>query len=135
MRTYEEFDTPKEKRAAQRGAQRGKATGKSRGYTLVFDEDGRHSLGNSDPTYDAIGELMAGRELGDPPHTITHCTPSTGYLRNNCRKVGFDSIPHEWQLALVRKLKDSIIQAWNEPYNARYRRLIHRVEVRYQLRL
>ncbi len=127
MRTYEEYDSPAEKRDAQRGATRGKATGMARGYILVFDEDGSHRSGTV-TCLQALGELMSNVEPGDPPRSVTYATPSHGFLRSHCRKVGFFNIPPEWQLAIVRKLKDSIIQDWNADYNAVYRRLISRVE-------
>lgn len=106
MKIYEEYEDQREKRRAQRGAERGKATGKARGYVLVFNEDG-HNRG----LYDGIGELYSGAEPGDGPRAMVHVTPHIDYLRDHCRFVGFDSIPHEWKRAFARYLDNALAQA------------------------
>jgi len=106
MRIYEEYDTPQEKRKAQKGAKRGKATGKARGYLLVFNEDGYS--GTCEATYGALGELMAGVEPGDEPRVITSCNPHVDFLRTHCRFIGWDTVPEVWKRAIARKLWDMI---------------------------
>lgn len=49
MICYEEYNSPSEKRKAQRESiplKRMHPTGKSKGYLLVFNEDGMHYSGN-----------------------------------------------------------------------------------------
>jgi len=123
VRVYEEYASPKEKRQAQRGARRGYATGKARGYLFVFNEDGKDRRGH----FFAIGELFDGSEPGESPHCMTHCTPSTTFLRDNCRFVGFGSIPASWKRAFATRLDDAV-RGYDGPerkqYTKRYARYL-----------
>jgi hypothetical protein len=110
---YEEYASAHDKRAAQRGARRGAATGKAKGYVLVFDENG-HGLSRGEVVYwDALGELFTPEhDSGNPPRCITDCTPAWNYLREKCRRVGFESIPADWKRAFARRLSGQLSVAF-----------------------
>jgi hypothetical protein len=105
VRVYEEYASARDKRVAQRGARRGVATGKAKGYVLVFDENG-HGLSRGEAVWwDALGELFTPEHDSDnPPRCITDCTPAWNYLREKCRRVGFESIPVAWKRAFALRL-------------------------------
>jgi len=127
MKIYEEYDSPSEKRKAQRGAKRGVATGKAVGYVLVFNEDGIQRHGAT-AVYEGLGELMSNEGPGSEPNTITSVTPSLDYLRVRCRVVGWDTIPEVWKRAFGVKLNDMLQVYEGEPdemkkYRRRYRKV------------
>jgi len=131
MRVYEEYNTPAEKRRAQRAAKplkRGNITGRSRGYVLVFNEDGNSSCAGK-YTYGGIANVY-NTEPGDGPHSLASADPSLDYLQTNCRIVGFDYLPPEWQKAFanhIERLIDNDYYRDNPGEAARYRRLIRKV--------
>ena len=121
MRVYEEYETPAEKRKAQRTAKPkgGQCTGLARGYLLVFDEDGTTGPGSG--CFNALGELMGGRDIGDTPRCITHCTPSRDFLAKHCRK----GIPAVWKRVFAAKVKD-----WIDNYHGKERiKYVHLVRM------
>lgn len=95
LNVYEQYESAKEKREAQKGAKRGKPTGKARGYIFVFDENGMNSRG----FYDASATLF---DI-EPGGTGV----SLDYLRANCRKVGGIYLKGGWKKAWER---------WRKPY-------------------
>ena len=104
MRVYEQYESAKEKREAQKGAKRGKPTGKARGYIFVFDENGMNSRG----FYDASATLFDIEPGGAFPSTGMGGTGvSLDYLRANCRKVGGIYLKGGWKKAWER---------WRKPY-------------------
>jgi len=131
MRVYEEYNSPADKRRAQRQSsllKRKHPTGQAVGYLLVFDEDGNSTAGSGKYTYSAYGELMADRQPGSDPVSIVSCDPSWDYLSKNCRLVGFDHIPEKWKRAFARKIRDWIDEDWaNGKEFDRYRRLLQKV--------
>ena len=87
-RIYEEYNTPSEKKRAQRGAKRMKPTGKARGYCIVT-------------------ELYRGSMFAMSPIVVTEpgsldtwnmasCEVGWEWLRKNCRRVGRKYLPKEW---------------------------------------
>lgn len=124
VRIYEEYDSPREKRQAQRGAKRGIATGRARGYLFVFNEDGIHHTTRCQALYDSIGELFSGSKPGEEPHSMTHSEVSITYLRFNCRFIGFDSIPQSWKQAFAEKLDDCVVEENDPGCRKRYARYL-----------
>jgi hypothetical protein len=125
MRVYEEYDSPQEKRKAQKGASRGQSTGLARGYLLVFEEDGWAGQAG---VYNALGSLLK-LSPGDNPVMIGHVTPHVHFLSERCRRVGFDAMPKSWQKAFVKELYNRIEMCSigrEEQHNQKYRRLIRR---------
>lgn len=125
MRVYEEYDSPQEKRKAQKGASRGQATGLARGYLLVFEEDG---WAGQSGVYNAFGSLLK-LAPGDNPVIIGHVTPHVDFLRGHCRRIGFDAMPKSWQKVFVKELYNRIEMCSigrEEQHNQKYRRLIRR---------
>ena len=94
MRVYEEYQSAKEKRQAQRGAKPGKPTGKARGYCFVFDENGRTPQGH----YDCRGPVYF-TEPGATPDAcgMAGSTCSPEFLRERCRRVGGKHLPKAWR--------------------------------------
>jgi hypothetical protein len=128
MRFYEEFYEKSEKRKAQnasRPLKRKVPTGKARCYLMVFDEDGGYFSGKSF-CYNAVGNVY-NSDPGDGPHSLASANPSTDFLSDNCRVVGFEYLPDEWQAAFVRYI-NTFLQRDAEDYKGkngdRYRRLI-----------
>lgn len=133
MKVYEEYNSEKEKRLAQKGAQRGKITGKSRGYIMVFHEDGPAST-NDPRMLNAFGPIPV-LDPGSHPVGISHITAHHDYLNKKCRVVGFHSLPDEWQKALIGKLVDSIRDNYHDPINQRYHRLIRQMVRKFNMNL
>ena len=134
MRVYEEYESSSEKRKAQdasRPLSRMKPTGKSRGYTLVFHEDG---CAGTPGTLNACGNIL-NTEPGDGPHSLSHCTPSRGYLSDNCRVVGMDYIPAEWRKAFALYLWRGIRDDFHADYNKRYHRFLRSANREFKLDL
>ena len=119
MRVYEEYDSPAEKRKAQKGAKLRKATKKALGYILVFDEDGRETFSYGDGSYysaiSALSELMSYGEPGEGPQAIYMGYINTEILTKNCRAISFDEMPKEWQIAFLCKIHDCIRSTWYWP--------------------
>ncbi len=92
MRVYEEYDTPAEKRKAQRGAKRDTPTGKATGYIFVFDENGISPNGN----YDAQGHLSDSTP-GANPGPMCGTNVGREYLRTRCRRVAGKRLPKAWR--------------------------------------
>jgi len=125
MRVYEEYESKAEKRKAQRDSaplKRCHPTGEARAFLLVFDEDGIECYHGSDPCYSAFGTMLF-TEPGDGPHGLSGCTPSRAFLSENCRRVGFEHIPAEWQKAFAAKI-ESFIGEYRGKERAIYARAI-----------
>ena len=94
MRIYEEYETPVEKKRAQRGAKRGHPTGKARGYCIIFPENGRCGRG----FWDGVGATF----FGDPG-CRPHQAPMSGsgiapeYLARDCRRVAVKYLNRDWR--------------------------------------
>lgn len=94
MRVYEEYDTPAEKRRAQRGARRGKPTGKARAYVLVFPEHGTYFSGGHScmEALATVFDTEPGAKAG-PVATTGYCLER---LRHNCRRIARRHLPPDW---------------------------------------
>jgi len=97
MRVYEEYETPAEKKQAQRGAKRGKPTGKARGYFFAFTENGIYWSGGR-AMQEGVGSVFY-CEPGDGPDEAGRATTSAScdWLRENCRYVGAKHLPAAWR--------------------------------------
>ena len=123
MRVYEEYASKADKRRAQRGAKRGVATGEAMGYLLVFNEDGLTRAYSPPycPTYNAFGELLG--DADGVPRSTAHVTPSLDYLSEQCRLIGFDTLPVEWKQAFAKKLVAVLADVDDPDLFKRYRRV------------
>jgi len=128
MRVYEEYESAKEKRKAQRESAplgRRRITGKAKGYVLIFNEDGNSIT--SGFAYGGYGSIIS-LDAGDKPHGgvgSVNATPE--YLRENCRLVGFEYIPKEWQKVFAYKLQHWLTMdedSAKSPSSDKYRRLM-----------
>lgn len=93
MICYEEYGSPKEKQAAKKGAKRGHPTGKAKGYLLADLDD--ISPDGTIGAVSSIFDLWAGYGVIG----LAYISVSRDYLRKNCRRVGRNYIPEDWNAA------------------------------------
>ena len=101
MRVYEEYESAKEKRAAQNGAKRMKPTGKARAYLLVVPENGRNSQGH----YEGVGTVFD-QPPGAEDTRLASTAINLDFLRENCRIVGRRYLPDQWKRAFAHWIED-----------------------------
>ena len=95
---YEDYDTPKAKRKAQKGAKRGKRTNQANGYISVAWCNGL-TPGKS-PCVDALVSVSHQDPGAGPTTGIASSGVSLDYLRDNCRRIARNEVPNEWLAVL-----------------------------------
>ena len=107
---YEEYATPKAKRAAQKGASRGKPTGIGCGFIFVFDRT--PSFLSAVACVEAVASVFR-LDPGDPPRRpgyggwfVNTCHVSLEHLSSRCRRVGLKHLTGEW-----KELADELLAA------------------------